>query len=304
MAELPQHHEFFKPTLEALIDLGGLASIQEIEHRLTHRLGLGLGLTPHPHSQPQPHPALAPHRAEAARDRMAWARSRLKQGRFLDNPRRGAWVLTEAGRGAADWPAAELRRQVAQAHGDARALRRAGAASRPDGAPADGPGFQAAASPADRPAWVDQLLQQIQAIEPAGFERLCQTLLRDCGFTRVEVTGQSADGGVDGSGVLRLNLVSFHVRFQCKRWKGAVGAEIVRNFRGALQGRADKGIILTTGTFTPQARHEAIRDGAPAIDLIDGEALCHLLKERGLGVSVREVRVEEVSVDAGFFAGI
>ena len=105
-------------------------------------------------------------------------------------------------------------------------------------------------------------------------------------------------------GVLRVNLISFQVLFQCKRWKGSVGPDVVRNFRGAMQGRADKGLIIITGTFTAEARKEATRDGAPAIDLIDGEALCGLLKDLGLGVHVREVRQEEISLNEEFFAAI
>jgi restriction system protein len=147
-------------------------------------------------------------------------------------------------------------------------------------------------------------LQQLKAMKPDAFERLAQRLLRESGFVRVEVTGKSGDGGIDGSGVLRMNLISFQVLFQCKRYAGSVSAGTVRDFRGAMQGRADKGLIITTGTFTADARREATRDGAPAIDLIDGEALCQLLKERQLGVSVREVRTEEVTVLPEFFAEI
>ena len=107
---------------------------------------------------------------------------------------------------------------------------------------------------------------------------------------------------IDGIGVLRVNLVSFHVLFQAKRWKGSVGAGVVRDFRGAMVGRADKGLVITTASFTAEARKEATRDGAPAIDLVDGEALCALLKDLKLGVKVR--LVEEVEVDPAFFAGL
>ena len=98
-----------------------------------------------------------------------------------------------------------------------------------------------------------------------------------------------------------MNLISFQVLFQCKRYSGSVGAGAVRDFRGAMQGRADKGLIITTGTFTPDARKEATRDGAPAIDLIDGEALCNLLKDLKLGVEVKEIRTEEITVNEAFF---
>jgi len=152
-------------------------------------------------------------------------------------------------------------------------------------------------------AGIKQAVQKLGAAERAAnaaFERLCQRLLREFGFIKVEVTGKSGDGGIDGTGVLRVNLLSFHVLFQCKRYSGSVGAGAVRDFRGAMVGRTDKGLIITTGTFTADARREATRDGAPAIDLVDGDALCDLLKDRRLGVTVE--MVEQVTVDETAFA--
>jgi restriction system protein len=145
-------------------------------------------------------------------------------------------------------------------------------------------------------SWREQLLDVLLSIEPDAFERLCQRLLRESGFTKVEITGRTGDGGIDGVGVLRMNLLSFHVLFQCKRWRDSVSSPVVRNFRGAMVGRADKGLIITTGTFTADARREATRDGAPAIDLIDGDTLCDLLKETKIGVSVS--LVEHVTINA------
>ena len=136
-------------------------------------------------------------------------------------------------------------------------------------------------------------------MKPAAFERLCQRILKNSGFIKVDVTGRSGDGGIDGIGVLRLNLLSFHVFFQCKRWKGSVGASVIRDFRGAMVGRADKGLVMTTGTFSTDARKEATRDGAPAIDLVDGETLCELLKSLKIGVSIRNV--EHVLVEQQVF---
>jgi restriction system protein len=122
------------------------------------------------------------------------------------------------------------------------------------------------------------------------------------GFLKVEVTGRSGDGGIDGVGVLRVALLSFQVYFQCKKWKGNVRAKDIRDFRGAMVGRTDKGLFITTGSYTPDAQKEATRDGAPAIDLIDGEQLCELLKNLKLGVTTK--MVEEVSVEADWFAQI
>lgn len=151
-------------------------------------------------------------------------------------------------------------------------------------------------------SWKERLLDILLAMDAKAFERLCQRLLRESGFIKVEITGRSGDGGIDGVGVLRVNLLSFHVLFQCKKWKHSVGASIVRDFRGAMVGRADKGLILTTGSFTADARREATRDGAPAIDLVDGDTLCDLLKTTKIGVVVSVI--EQIKIDEAAFAAI
>jgi restriction system protein len=138
-------------------------------------------------------------------------------------------------------------------------------------------------------------------VSPAGFERLAQRLLRAAGFINTTITGRSGDGGIDGVGIYRLSLVSFPVFFQCKRYKGTVGPDKVRDFRGAMAGRGDKGLLITTGAFTREARTEATRDGAPPIDLIDGEQLCVLLKDHQLGVRTEERRIEDVKILSSFF---
>ena len=210
-------------------------------------------------------------------------------------------MLTEDGRAAATRSNAELRQIVNKAYKASLAAKKAAGTSPIDVVDPEMIEGGADTGIAD---WSEQLLKRVQGVDPHAFERLCQRLLRESGFTRVEVTGKSGDGGIDGGGVLRVNLISFQVLFQCKRWKGAVGSEVVRNFRGAMQGRADKGLIITTGTFTADARKEATRDGAPAIDLIDGEALCGLLKELGLGVTVEKIWLEKVILNEDFFSTI
>jgi len=128
-----------------------------------------------------------------------------------------------------------------------------------------------------------------------AFERLARS---------VSVTGQSGDGGIDGLGVYRLGLVSFPVFFQCKRYRGSVGASAVRDFRGAMAGRGDKGLLITTGSFTSDAKKEATRDGAPPIDLIDGERLCELLKRYELGVNLAIRTIEDIQIEPSFFMDI
>jgi restriction system protein len=141
-----------------------------------------------------------------------------------------------------------------------------------------------------------RVIEVLQSLAPSAFERFCQRLLREAGFQNVEVTGRAGDGGIDGTGILQVNsLVSFKVLFQCKRYRGnAVTPSQVRDFRGAMGGRADKGIILTTGGFTQEAKKEAVRDGVPPIELVDGEKLVTMLEELEMGlVPVRAFRVDE-----------
>jgi restriction system protein len=143
-----------------------------------------------------------------------------------------------------------------------------------------------------------KLLNLIRSLPPGGFERLSQRLLRESGFQQVVVTGRSGDGGIDGIGVLQVNpFVSFNVLFQCKRYQGAVTPSQVRDFRGAMMGRADKGIIITTGTFTLDAKKEARRDGVPPIELVDGDLLVGMFERLELGLSPRAT----YDVDEKFF---
>ena len=137
-------------------------------------------------------------------------------------------------------------------------------------------------------------------LSPSAFERLVQRILRESGFIHVEVTGRTGDGGIDGKGIARIHgFMSFHVLFQCKRYKGSVSASEIRDFRGAMVGRADKGLFITTGSFTPAALKEATRDGAPPIDLVDGNDLGEKLKELSLGI--RAQLVERIVVDEDWF---
>jgi restriction system protein len=140
------------------------------------------------------------------------------------------------------------------------------------------------------------LLEVLQSITPTGFEHVCKRLLREHGFENVNVTQASHDGGIDGYGTLELNpFVSIKVLFQCKRYKGTVSRDQVGDFRNAMIGRAEKGIILTTGTFSEDAKREASRDGAPPIELIDGKKLVELFEVVKLGVKPKTVFEVEYS---------
>ena len=141
-----------------------------------------------------------------------------------------------------------------------------------------------------------RLMETLMDLPASGFERLCQRILRESGFQEVKVTGRTGDGGIDGNSLLQINpFVSFQVLFQCKRYSGSVSVSQIRDFSGAMMGRADKGIILTTGTFTKDAKGEAVRDGVPPIELVNGDKLLDMLEELDLGL--RPVTSYEVDVD-------
>jgi restriction system protein len=285
---------FLYPVLSALDELGGSASNDEIETKLIEKFGLtdtDISAT---------YVSLARGKSDVSfiLDKIAWARSYLKFANLVKQENRGVWIITEAGRAALKEGEEETRKFVKAAEREYNKSYREKKKSAQKAAPSE----ELSVSEFDGEDWQQALLDRLKTISPSDFERLSQRLLRESGFTKVEVKGKTGDGGIDGQGVLRVNLVSFNVLFQCKRYQGSVGSDTIRDFRGAMQGRADKGLVITTGTFTSSARQEATRDGAPSIDLIDGEDLVLLLKYRGLGVKVETV--EKVTLDESFFQSI
>ena len=304
-SELQRYEDFLWPTLVAVETLGGSGTISEIDDQILADLAL-------------PEEALTVVYEKSGTpvipDRMSWARSYLKMAGLLDSGGRGIWILTETGRNQLSHGSeSDIRRLVSDAYNERAKIYRERAAAKANATSqeiteddvhdaADVASDQSVIVNEEELTWTQRLLRVLVTINPDAFERLCQRLLRESGFIKVEVTGKSGDGGIDGHGVLRVNLISFQVLFQAKRWQSAVSSPVVRDFRGAMVGRADKGLIITTSTFTRDARAEATRDGAPAIDLIDGEDLCRLLKDTRIGVEVR--MVEEVIVDETVFAAI
>lgn len=223
---------------------------------------------------------------------MAWARFYLVREGFLDSSRRGVWSLTERGRETrlSSEQARELFLKWVRIFQDQRKAKAL--------APEPVEEQVAEGSGATSNDYRSEVLALLLQLPPSGFERLSQRLLREAGCTQVVVTGSSGDGGIDGYGTLQINpLVSFKVLFQCKRYAKSVSPSHIRDFRGAMAGRADKGIVITTGTFTSEARREASRDGVPPIELIDGEKLVDMLEHLELGLKP----VTTYEIDESFF---
>ena len=263
--DMPQANELLNPTLDALSALGGSGSIQEIAETVIQQMQLPDDITQPPHKGgPQ----------TELEYRLSWSRTRLKNRGMIVNSQRGVWALTAEG-----------------------------SSPQPADPTAPGPDTSVGMYPEDELDWRETLLDILQKMDPSSFERLCQRLLRESGFIEVQVTGRSGDGGIDGNGIIRIaGLISFPVVFQCKRWQNSVGPATVRELRGAMAGRADKGLLITTGSFTREAKREATREGVQPIDLIDAELLADKLKELELGIVTKQV--ELVTVEPDFFANL
>lgn len=268
---VPKFDQLFDAVLNALKDLGGSASIAELEDTVSQILNLSEKDLSQVHKG---------NRTKFSYN-LAWARTYLKSAGFIENSEKGVWSLTNKGEETNSVDATLIKRLVRSNTGEITE---------------DDPSNS---SEIIQITWEDELLEEIKSLTPKAFERLAQRILRESGFIQVEVTGRSSDGGIDGKGVVRLNLLSFHVHFQCKRYKDVVSPDKVRDFRGAMVGRSDKGLLITTGRFSSEAKREASRDGAPPLELIDGQQLVQMLKNLKLGVQVR--LVESIEVDKKWF---
>jgi restriction system protein len=279
---------FVAPVVETLRELGNSGAPSEVTDRVIERLRLS----------EKEQEEVTSNGQSRVRNQIAWARFYLAKAGFIDRSQRGIWTLTEKGRTAKIDPASV--RSILEAV-QGRAARGPNATEAREALPAP-VGVEDREGAPDEPRLDHRarLLDLLRGLPAAGFERICQRLLRESGFQQVVVTGRSGDGGIDGHGVLELNpLVTFRVLFQCKRYgdKTPVTPSHVRDFRGAMQGRADKGLVLTTGAFTSEARKEATRDGVPPIELVDGEKLVAMFERVELGLRA----VKAFEVDDSFF---
>lgn len=272
------------PLLQALHELGGSGSIEEITSKVSQILNLPDDILNLPHD---------PNKGSQTQIeyRLAWARTYLKKYGILDNSERGVWVIVPEKRNVKSVDPQNVVKTVRENIKKEKAEQQTSVESEDEG-------------PDEADTWRTKLHHiLVQDLSADAFERLVKRMLRESGFVQVEVTGRSGDGGIDGKGIVKVGgLLSFHVLFQCKKYQGSVSSGAIRDFRGALIGRADKGLFVTTGTFTRDAVREATRDGATPIDLMEGDQLADKLKELKLGISTE--MVEKVIVDSEWFSKI
>ncbi len=282
----PQFHRFMVPLLEALRELGGSGQAGEVADMVIERMGI---------SEQEQEETISSGQSRI-RNQIGWARFYLAKAGYIGQSRRGVWNLTEKGQNA-DLSALDTK-NLHKVVRDVLAEEKLSSGATGEDFGHENDDTVSPEAESVMPDYKEELLNSLRELPPDGFERICQRLLRESGFEQVAVTGKSGDGGIDGIGILQVNpFVSFKVLFQCKRYQGTVSASQVRDFRGAMQGRADKGIIMTTGGFTTDAKKEARRDGVPPIELVDGDKLVQMFELLELGLKP----VKTFEVDPAFF---
>ncbi|WP_273215427.1 restriction endonuclease [Runella zeae] len=266
MKQLPTRKELMSPTIDVIKQLGGSANTDEIYEKIVENLNLSDSLLEVINGKTG---------QSELQYNLAWVRTILKNKGILTKVGKGIWVLSENHTAEISIEKKEKIKKTEEQDADEEV------------------------SEAEK--WKKEAIEIItEKLTPSSFERLIQRILREKGFIQVEITGKTGDGGIDGRGIAKINgILSFHIIFQCKRYKGKVPSSDIRDFRGAMVGRSDKGLFITTGTFTREAIREANRDGAPAIDLMDGDKICEKLKELNLGIDV-ELR-EHITVNQKWF---
>ncbi|MGI4729912.1 MAG: restriction endonuclease [Janthinobacterium lividum] len=273
---------WFQPTLDALKYLGGSGKPREVSAKIAEKLKLSDKLLSE----------ITKTGEGKFHNQVCWARQYLVWENYLDSSARGTWALTKAG-----WKvqisiddAKKITSKWIKFYQEARNSKKQVEEILEIQSEQEPEKFEVEYAP--------DLLEVLQRVTSNGFEQICALLLRESGFENVEVTGRSHDGGIDGFGTLEINpFVSFKVLFQCKRYKGTVSRAQVGDFRNAMLGRAEKGIIITTGIFSQDAIKEANREGAPKVELVDGEKIVKMFEKVQLGVKPKTI----YEVDLTFF---
>ena len=285
-SSLPTFDELLIPTIQALLQLGGSGTVEEINSKVYEIAELTDDILQIPHGEDGA--------VNEVDYRLAWSRTYLKKYGLLENSSRGIWALSKADIDVKTLDPDEIKRTVREQTRPSEQKTKTATTTQTEKEVEK----DVKEEIEKNEEWQQHLLNTLYSISPSAFERLAQRILRESGFFQVEVTGKTGDGGIDGKGIVRISgFLSFHVIFQCKRYRGSITPSQIRDFRGAMQGRADKGLFITTGTFTREATKEATRDGAPPIDLIDGELLCDKLKELNLGVDTKMTETIEIKKD-------
>ena len=276
---MPAYSDLINPTITALQNLGGSGKVDEIYNEVLKIVSLPDEIVDFQHSEKSSQSEL--------QYRLAWARTYLKNYGIIDNSSRSVWVVLPQHKDIKSVDVDDCVTKVRSMFG-----------KKPDTITQNDDNLEDEGIdlPEEIKPWRTKLHDILLNMNPFAFERLTQRLLRECGFSQVEVTKKSGDGGIDGFGKLMINgLFSFKVAFQCKRYTGSVSAGDIRDFRGSLTTDVEKALFLTTGSFSKPAKEEAMTQGKIQIDLIDGEEFMNRLAEFQIGVKpITDYDIDEV----------
>lgn len=278
----PPFARFFSPMIQVIIELGGSASRKEIIGAIITKLNI---------SEQEQEERLK-NGASKIENLINWAEIYLVKGGLLDSSNRGILSLSDKfdKDNYSDSDLFAIYRSVKSGFSYKKSI---------DERLINDRSSQSIDEFIEVSDYKKDLLAVLKQLSPSGFEHICQRLLREAGFEQVTVTGKTGDGGIDGHGILEINpLMSFRVVFQCKRYDGTISSSQVRDFRGAIMGRGDKGIFITTGRFSKDAINEALRDGVPPIELVWGDRLVGLFEKTQLGLKQRTT----FELDHNFFS--
>jgi len=276
----PEFLKYINPVLITLQANGGAGNSSNVIEQIIEKLGI---------SDEELEEAISNGQSRV-RNQIQWARFYLFKAGLIDNSQRGIWRLTNEGleKKLTDEDVYSLFKGVQES------------VKKPPIVTTQKIELKFEDTTTEDEEHSIGLLNLIQNLPAAGFEKLCKRLLTEIGINDITITGGSGDQGIDGKGIVKLNdVVSLNIVFQCKRYKETVSPHHVRDFRGAMQGRGEKGLIITTGRFTKEAKNEASRDGVTPIELIDGYRLVELFEKHHLGL--KPVIVFEI--DYEFFKG-
>lgn len=285
--KIPTFEQLINPCFIAINNLGGSASNDEIYDEVVKQLTLPETVLD----------VLQPGHGTMSKVayNLAWARTYLKKYGAIVNIARSIWAITSEFSDIKDVDA----RAVVEFVRNLEAQSANKNAKQENKKKEDISWVSEDEEPEEISSWRVRMLEILQNMNPYGFERFVQLLLRNCGIDNVEVTKKSGDGGIDGTGQYKLSgIFSFKLAFQCKRYTGNVGSGEIRDFRGSLSTDIEKAIFVTTGSFSPAAKNEAKSPGKKPIDLMDGEMLIDKIAELKLGVSPKTV----YEIDDKFYA--
>lgn len=291
----PRYPELILPTYKALLALGGSGKNDEIHSMIIEQLKLTDIIVDEPH--------LGSTNQSELQYQLAWARTYLKNYGVIENSARSVWSITSEFNDQTELNVKDIIAFTSNKNSMSRKIGLEQAKEISIGIQNIEDSLEKSnySLPEEIRPWKLKLMDVLQNMDPYAFERLSQRLLRECGFTQVSVTKKSNDGGIDGTGKLKINgIFSFNVAFQCKRYKSAVGASEIRDFRGSLTTDIEKGVFITTSTFTKAAKEEASNTGKQQIDLISGEEFIAKLAEYEIGVK----EIKDYEIDDAFFQNI